>query len=157
MSLRVYVDGYSGFKANERPRQFTLDDVWYTVDAVEDRWYSPEAMYFRVRSGEKRFVLRYDEREDEWRLESAFDGAELFLRPTIELFTLDDEVAREAVRRIAGCEACDEMAQIPFDFVLDKITRRDPGVVEYVLTSPLFCPRCGDPITEKTLVMPDQM
>jgi len=43
MSLTVYVDGYSGYKANERPRQFTLDEMVYEIDAVLDQWYEPSA------------------------------------------------------------------------------------------------------------------
>jgi len=34
MSLPIYVDAYSGYKANERPRQFTLDEEIYEIDAV---------------------------------------------------------------------------------------------------------------------------
>jgi hypothetical protein len=37
MSLPVCVDAYSGYKANERPRQFTLDEVVYEIAAVLDQ------------------------------------------------------------------------------------------------------------------------
>ena len=71
MSLPVYVDSYSGYKANERPRQFELDDEIYEIAAVEDQWYSPEAMFFKVRTIDgKCFILRYDDRADEWTLQS---------------------------------------------------------------------------------------
>ncbi len=33
---------------------------------------------------------------------------------------------RKAQRMIAGCEACSEDAEIPFDNVLDRLTREDP-------------------------------
>ena len=52
MSLPVYVDAYAGYKANERPRQFELDDELYEIAAVEDQWYSPEAMFFKVRTAD---------------------------------------------------------------------------------------------------------
>jgi hypothetical protein len=29
MSVPIYVEAYSGYKANERPRQFTLDEEIY--------------------------------------------------------------------------------------------------------------------------------
>src|SRR5437870_6259610 len=75
MSLPIYVDSYSGYKANERPRQFELDDALYEIAAVEDQWYSPEAMFFKVRTTDgKRYILRHDERADEWTLQSRFDG-----------------------------------------------------------------------------------
>jgi len=50
MSLRIYVDAHSGYKANERPRQFTLDDDTYEITAVEDQWRTPEAVFFKVRT-----------------------------------------------------------------------------------------------------------
>lgn len=34
MSLVIYVDAYSGFKANERPLQFHLDESIYEIAAV---------------------------------------------------------------------------------------------------------------------------
>ena len=71
MSLPVYVDAYSGYKANERPRQFVLDEDVYEIAAVEDQWYSPEAIFFKVRTTDSKcYILRYRERADEWRLQS---------------------------------------------------------------------------------------
>src|SRR5262249_31760275 len=94
MGLPIYVDTYS-YRANERPRDLTVDEELYEIDEVEDRWYEPEAMYFRVRTTEgKRFILRYDESVDEWTLQSGFDGDELLARPSIELVTVDADVIR---------------------------------------------------------------
>jgi hypothetical protein len=85
MSLGIYVDAYSGFKANERPVRFWLDETLhatdltgtYEIEAVEDRWYDPNGEYFKVRTVEgKRYILRYVEREDQWTLQRGFDGAE---------------------------------------------------------------------------------
>jgi hypothetical protein len=77
MSLPVYVDAYSGYKANERPRQFTLDEEIYEIDAVLDQWYEPSATYFKVQStGSKTYLLHYHEETDEWTLQSGFDGDE---------------------------------------------------------------------------------
>ena len=65
MSLPIYVDAYSGFKANERPLQFVLDDEIYEIAAVLDRWYQPYATYFKVQSTEgKIYLLRYDNETD---------------------------------------------------------------------------------------------
>ena len=67
MSLPIHVDAYSGYRANERPRQFTLDDEIYEIVSVLDQWYQPYATYFKVRSIEgKTYLLRYDEEADEW-------------------------------------------------------------------------------------------
>ena len=47
MSLRIYVDAYSGYKASERPLRFTLDDETYHIASVEDRWQEPNSEYFK--------------------------------------------------------------------------------------------------------------
>jgi hypothetical protein len=75
MSLPIHVDAYSGYKANERPRQFTLDEEIYEIAAVLDQWYEPSATYFKVQSTEgKTYLLHYNEDTDEWTLQSGFDG-----------------------------------------------------------------------------------
>ena len=56
MSLRIYVDGYSGYKVNERSLRFQLDDETYKIASVEDEWTS----------------------------QSGFDGDALLARPDIE-------------------------------------------------------------------------
>src|SRR5262245_61811883 len=90
MSVPIHVESHSGYKANERPRQFVLDDEIYEIAAVLDQWYEPSAMYFKVQSIEgKTYLLRYDEQNDEWSLQSGFDGNELLVRPNIELVTID--------------------------------------------------------------------
>ena len=44
----------------------------HTLDVeVEDQWYSPSAMYFRVRASDgNTYVLRHDETEDTWSLDA---------------------------------------------------------------------------------------
>ena len=65
------VECYSGQRADEWPLRFTLGDRTLEVEQVEDRWYSPGAMYFRVRAGDGNYyVLRHDQIEDQWALEA---------------------------------------------------------------------------------------
>jgi hypothetical protein len=67
----VEVEAYSGFKADERPVRFRLGDRWYGVLEVLDRWYDPQAAYFRFRTDDGDvYVLRHDEREQAWTLEA---------------------------------------------------------------------------------------
>ena len=103
MTLTIYVDSYSGHKANERPLRFTLDEETYEIATVEVRWYEADAEYFRVytRDG-KRYVLRYDQRQDEWTLQSGFDGDELFARLGIEVVTVDAAQVHEVRELRAG-------------------------------------------------------
>jgi uncharacterized protein (TIGR03435 family) len=44
---------------------------------------------------------------------------------------------------IAGCEACSETAEIPFDNILDRLTGSDPSATDYVLDVPARCVQCG--------------
>lgn len=153
MSLPIHVTAYSGYKANERPRDFTVDEDLYEIVDVEDRWYEPDAMYFRVRTTEgKRFILRYTESEDEWTLQSGFDGDELLARPSIRLIPVDAEVIRRTEREIESCEHCHpDEAEIPFDWLLAEVTGKRE-LCEFVLTEPARCPNWKHPVTEKTVV-----
>ena len=73
MWLPIRVDAYSGYKANERPLRFCLEDV-YEIASLLDRWYEPSMTYFKVQSTEgKTYLLRYDELTDEWSVKSGFD------------------------------------------------------------------------------------
>jgi hypothetical protein len=153
MSIPIYVDSYSGYKANERPLRFELDGRGYEITDVEDRWQDPNAEYFKVRTTDgKHYLLRYEEHTDEWTLQSGFDGKELFERPGIELIPVDGNAIKEAIARIAGCEHCrrDE-AELLFDWVLADVLGRD-GPFEFFLTETAYCPNCHRPITEKTLI-----
>src|SRR5688572_3380852 len=120
MSLPIKVDAHSGYRASERPIRFDLDGVVYSIDTIESQWYSPTALFFKVLSGGKRYVLCFDELQDLWTLQSAFDGADLFTRANIELFTVDDTVILRAEEIIESCEFCNaDEADIPFDEILD--------------------------------------
>jgi hypothetical protein len=69
--MTVEVEAYSGFKADERPLRFRLGEAWLTVDEVVDRWYDPDAMYFRVRVEDgAMYILRHVEGSDVWTLEA---------------------------------------------------------------------------------------
>jgi hypothetical protein len=155
MSLLIHVDAYSGYKANERPCQFTLDEQIYEIAAVLDQWYQPYATYFKVRSVEgKTYLLRYDEETDEWTLQSGFDGDELFAGPSIELVAVDSVIARKAEQQIESCEHCHPAdAEIPFDWLLAEVTGKR-GPYEFMLSGPARCPNCKHDITEKTLLEP---
>jgi hypothetical protein len=68
----IRVDCYSGYKADERPMKLYLAGRALEISAIEDRWYSPGATFFRVvvKDGDG-YVLRHEEAQDVWSL-SAF-------------------------------------------------------------------------------------
>jgi hypothetical protein len=102
----------------------------------------------------KLYLLRYDEHEDEWSLQSGFDGDALLARPGIELITVDAKDILDAQSRISGCERCrGDEAQLPFDWILAGVLSKR-GPYEFVLSEVAHCPNCKAEITEKTLVEP---
>ena len=65
----VCVECYSGYKADERPLRLNLRDGAKDIVAIEDRWYSPGATYFRVLvDGGDHYLLRHEEAQDVWSL-----------------------------------------------------------------------------------------
>jgi hypothetical protein len=69
--LEIRVECYAGYRADERPLNFTLCGRRFEVAEVEDRWYSPDAVYFRVRATDGDFyVLKHDEVTDAWTLDA---------------------------------------------------------------------------------------
>lgn len=67
----VQVEAYSGYKPDERPLRFRLGERWLTVEEVTDRWYDPDAVYFRVKADDgSTYVLRHRENTDIWTLEA---------------------------------------------------------------------------------------
>jgi hypothetical protein len=75
--LRIRVECYAGYKADEKPRRFWLQDRCFEVVEVADQWYSPGVTWFRVRADDgSLYVLRHEEspQEDRWTLESFRSG-----------------------------------------------------------------------------------
>ncbi len=67
---RVEVECYAGYKGEERPLRVRLGERIEEIVRVEDRWYSPGEIYFRVvmECGD-RYILRHREVQDVWILE----------------------------------------------------------------------------------------
>ena len=67
---------------------------------------------------------------------------ELLARPAIELVTVDADVIRQAEKLIDGCEHChEEDADIPFDWILARVTGRSGATTDYIFTEPARCPQ----------------
>jgi hypothetical protein len=77
----VRVECYSGYKADERPLRLKLRDGAREIVAIEDRWYSPGATYFRVLVADgDRYLLRHEEAQDVWTLAGYRAGSALSFR-----------------------------------------------------------------------------
>ena len=63
----IEVIGYSGYKANERPLYFLLEQQQLLVKEVKDRWYGQDHDYFRVLADDGRvYLLKWHRSLDIW-------------------------------------------------------------------------------------------
>jgi len=66
----IRVECYSGYRADEKPLRFSAGDRTYQVERVDDKWYSPDAVYFRVLADDGNvYVLKHDESADTWSID----------------------------------------------------------------------------------------
>ena len=74
MALKLHVECYAGYKADERPVRFKpwgKDTRFLEVQEILDQWYGPGYRCFKVRADDGNlYVLRHDERDDFWVLDS---------------------------------------------------------------------------------------
>ena len=69
----VKVECYSGYRINERPVAFTINECDYTrsfkIREVIDRWFGETADYFKVVADDENiYLLKYDSHQDTWDL-----------------------------------------------------------------------------------------
>lgn len=62
--LTIRVETYAGYRDDEYPRRFHLGERQLDVDAILDRWVSPERRYFKVRADDGGvYILCHDEQQ----------------------------------------------------------------------------------------------
>ena len=70
MNRQFSVKTYSGYKADERPLSFILDDVEHYIEEIIDAWVGKEFDYWKVKDADgERFLIKRDKEADEWALE----------------------------------------------------------------------------------------
>jgi len=71
VEMKAEVVCYSGYRGDERPVRFRLSGQDYFVEELLDQWYGPDDVFYKVRADDGNlYILRHNEREDEWSLES---------------------------------------------------------------------------------------
>ena len=55
--MKLRVECYSGWRTEERPVRFWLDDHSYFVEEILDQWYGPDAMFFKVRADDGNYYI----------------------------------------------------------------------------------------------------
>jgi len=80
MAMTLHVECYAGYKADERPLRFrpqAKESRTFEVVEILDQWYGVGYRCFRVRADDgKVYVLRHNEREDEWVLDSFWQASQ---------------------------------------------------------------------------------
>jgi hypothetical protein len=73
-SKKIEVESYSGYKANERPTWFFLENSRVGVVDILDRWYGTAHDFFKVLADDGRvYLLKWHRFTDEWLLVKAVE------------------------------------------------------------------------------------
>ena len=57
--MKLEVECYSGFKADERPVRFRLNERQYLVEEIVDQWYGTHDVFYKVRADDgSLYILR---------------------------------------------------------------------------------------------------
>jgi hypothetical protein len=68
--MRIRVEAYSGYRANERPLRFWIHDASFEVQEILDTWYGPDHRYWKIKADDGRlYMIKYDVDKDQWVLE----------------------------------------------------------------------------------------
>jgi len=71
----IKVECYAGYKGGQYPQRFTLGGQVLEVEEIEDQWYGPSSLYFRVQASDGNvYVLRHDHEPDRWSLDAYRKG-----------------------------------------------------------------------------------
>jgi hypothetical protein len=89
-------------------------------------------------------MLRHDPRENQWALQSGFDGDELLARPSIELVSVSPGTISKAESRVGGCvRTRPDHAELPLDWILADVLRQR-GPFEFILSGPRVARTAGE-------------
>jgi hypothetical protein len=67
--MRVEVECYAGYRADETPRALRMGARRILVVEVVDRWLGPDHRYFKLRGDDgATYIVRHDTERDDWQL-----------------------------------------------------------------------------------------
>lgn len=73
--MRVEVECYSGWRADERPIRFRLEGHMNFVEKILDQWYGPDHLSFKVRADDGGLFSPASVPDGEWELVSFREGS----------------------------------------------------------------------------------
>jgi len=63
------VECYSGYKADERPLSFTINEKKFLVEEILDQWCGEDYIYFKLRADDGCiYILKHNEKKDLWEI-----------------------------------------------------------------------------------------
>ena len=63
--MKIRVDCYSGYRGEETPRRFWLEETLIEIREVVDRWLDPGHRYFKVVDDDhSTYILRHDSEDN---------------------------------------------------------------------------------------------
>jgi hypothetical protein len=66
----IKVTAYSGYKGNERPLSFIIDDQRHEVRDIVSRWAEPDKDFFKIIADDyKVYTLSWNRKSDLWLIE----------------------------------------------------------------------------------------
>lgn len=75
MGTGVRVECYAGYRGEETPRRFYLEDICVEIVSVIDRWLAPDHRYFKVEGDDSQsYLLRHDTETLHWELTDSTAG-----------------------------------------------------------------------------------
>ena len=67
MEWQIRVETYSGYKKDEYPVRFFINEERLEVLEIEDRWHSPGYIYFKVFTDDARhYILKWLISDNKW-------------------------------------------------------------------------------------------
>ena len=70
----IRVDCYEGYRSEESPRRFYLNERQVEVVEILDRWLAPDYRYFKVKGDDGAvYIIRHDVIRSQWEL-TLYDG-----------------------------------------------------------------------------------
>lgn len=67
--MRIEVECYAGYRAEETPRALRFGERRVQVVDVVDRWLAPDHRYFKLKCDDgATYIIRHDAERDEWEL-----------------------------------------------------------------------------------------
>jgi len=75
---KIEVIAYSGYKSNERPLRFVLNDKSVEIKGILDRWYGEEHDYFKVLADDGYvYLLKWHRSLDIWFLVKVIERTDM--------------------------------------------------------------------------------